>query len=611
MTTHTPKAFAPRTQAPVAPPHAWREIAGAYLASQAALTKIWDEIADILPVPSALAAEAKALQETYERARDLLFGTPAPNGAALAVKLAAFADIIGDSRPDNQSQARATLAGGTEAGKALLALYLDARNLALPAEPVARPVSEDSGLAALWAKAQALAAEIDGGSAAEGVADRLFRMEDEIADAPCAGLNDARIKLALLASWLPRGTRSDGREMELVAQVGAALSRHDVQADSQCEVGSADWQGYRNALIETAEAREAAIGAEDEASVEGQTPDEGSRLRAATAAAEEAFDASLSAAMAYQPQSPAELAQYVVTLGPHLASMDTAFGFIAAKAARLQGYQPDNQELSGAGRADWILATSAYERAALAEVRTSLAHDAINDAITAQAPRELVPFLSYRDLDDAKGEADASSREALRPAFDAWNAKREALEAEHDLVGLSDAWEGADDAKQWAMRRVLATPAPDLEALAFKQLVLSRWNDEGELQGYDRPNYPGIGAEPGELALRIIYEDTLRLAGLPVPSRLDDATPFDPADWLQRFADAGGWLIWAPGPGVQPQPMAMGYYQREDIDGRGPDEGQCMFGELKAHPAAHAAVVALVQRRVAEGDTSLSAPRQR
>jgi hypothetical protein len=134
---------------------------------------------------------------------------------------------------------------------------------------------------------------------------------------------------------------------------------------------------------------------------------------------------------------------------------------------------------------------------------------------------------------------EAADRPALakhREEFVRWT------EANADLISRRDAaYLRCDEVyNEWcdAERALIETPAPDLQAVAFKQARLARQLDDHD-RGFDDPVWFAVArdisyVQPSWLAH--IFSDLKRLAGEPLPA----FDPFRPRDWRNRFEAVGG-----------------------------------------------------------------------
>lgn len=182
------------------------------------------------------------------------------------------------------------------------------------------------------------------------------------------------------------------------------------------------------------------------------------------------------------------------------------------------------------GAALWRIVVAEYERAKIAQDRTGEAHNAAEEAASADVPpcrdfaaecgirralntrEEVLEALRYypaflaakaagesKPLSDA--EADAAYADIPRIADEYManlQANKEADE-KHRCKELQEAFDAACSAIWDARDKLLATPAPDAEALLFKLDLLVTDMDEGDEQ--DAP------------AVRAIRDDARRILG--------------------------------------------------------------------------------------------------
>jgi hypothetical protein len=172
------------------------------------------------------------------------------------------------------------------------------------------------------------------------------------------------------------------------------------------------------------------------------------------------------------------------------------------------------------------LALAAYEDAADAAERVGEAIDAVCPADIATTDGK--PWDGGRrrpqwNTVEAMGATDSlppERREALRPVLAAWIARRRRLQEEAGAERLEELVDATFNAQADAFDRLMATPAPDLDALIHKMEQFSAATDD-DRQGYSDLGYVAHQLE-GFLPARVpvhLYRDALRLAGRqsPVP----------------------------------------------------------------------------------------------
>ena len=215
---------------------------------------------------------------------------------------------------------------------------------------------------------------------------------------------------------------------------------------------------------------------------------------------------------------------------------------------RLAGSGPGDD----AARALWRAAVATYEAAKVDYDANAAASEALTQRIDASAPdwlrrprrkdgKPIVVCDTIRRFDvlTSGNQYHAPELPELidrREEFLGW------LDSIAGLMANRDAVDDQDDPLYAALcnaeRALIETPAPDMAALAYKQVLLARELDD-EKRGFDDPIYYAVARDIGLVALAWpahIYADVRRLAGQPVP----DFEPFRPRLWSNRFKEAGG-----------------------------------------------------------------------
>jgi hypothetical protein len=137
---------------------------------------------------------------------------------------------------------------------------------------------------------------------------------------------------------------------------------------------------------------------------------------------------------------------------------------------------------------------------------------------------------------------DRATINALTPMVAAWDARFKAL----DEIGKAEFDRALDDKQEQDYDRVtdleamvMAAPAPDMAAFAYKVLLAARENDDDKI-GYDDL---GLVAFKEHSYLPDQYEisharDVLRLAGIDHP--MLNMGVFDPREWIKDYENTGG-----------------------------------------------------------------------
>lgn len=262
--------------------------------------------------------------------------------------------------------------------------------------------------------------------------------------------------------------------------------------------------------------------------------------------ASDAVDIAAADALAYRPTTLIELREKVA-----LFAGDVGQGL---EEARLEALQADIDHLVDSAPAEmrtWIALVEEYEAALAAREAASEAQDRAEEAIEADAPTppELKthrggvyhrPGLVMED----KTLSEERRLELIEVGRTWWPAYQAAVKS-HDREGMEQRWNEADERLTEVMCRILETPAPNVEAMAFKaRIVVDRALCDRIGMTPDDPSTIGhllAANDWTKSTFAHLYVDALRLCGSTSP--VTTAKPFDCEAFAESFEAKPGFYI--------------------------------------------------------------------
>lgn len=197
-------------------------------------------------------------------------------------------------------------------------------------------------------------------------------------------------------------------------------------------------------------------------------------------------------------------------------------------------------------REAWNAALAKYEVAVAAREPLAAQSEAAFAAAMAKAPPELVAPSIHSGVHNRWNSLAALDRDPtiplhekqrLRPAVEAWLTEFKATAFSTPEEDAKD--EAAYDVISDAERELLATPAPDVAALALQSTIFFRETDDDKLGADDlgRVAFMRTGYYDQRFQV-VMHEGILRLAGVDHPMLRMER--FDPRAWITEFEAAGG-----------------------------------------------------------------------
>ncbi len=205
----------------------------------------------------------------------------------------------------------------------------------------------------------------------------------------------------------------------------------------------------------------------------------------------------------------------------------------------------------------WTLAFAAHEQARKTITDLNDRYDSAHESLVALAAPDMIRpaaegiranvlYTNLQQFDHQNREPlphqleAKQARNAARNIWEAFFARADVKAILADIEALGDQLDAALDVADEKEVALIRTPAPDIDAVMWKQARLGYETDDDK-KGYTDRAFADYARHTGEVAVSWplhIYADMLRLTGQSHP--MMDRDTFDPYAWLKAFKAEGG-----------------------------------------------------------------------